>query len=135
MNINQIKYPTRCNLCGGIVRYGSNAEIYGTEYGSGKCYICSSCGAYVGTHKPRPKEALGLLANAEMRNAKRICHDRFDRLWKEKKHARKKRDRLYQRMAEIMDIPLEMCHFGYFDMDMLRKAYLAIVQIEKSNIE
>ena len=46
------KYPTVCNLCGGKVIYTSNARIYGKEYGSGKCYLCTNCGAYVGTHKP-----------------------------------------------------------------------------------
>lgn len=40
-------HPTRCNICGGPVTYGSNARIYGREYGSGYCYLCQSCGAYV----------------------------------------------------------------------------------------
>lgn len=43
-------HPTRCNICGGPVTYGSNARIYGKEYGSGYCYLCERCGAYVGTH-------------------------------------------------------------------------------------
>lgn len=63
-------HPTVCNLCGGSVVYTSNAEIYGREYGSGKCYLCTQCGAYVGTHKPRPQEALGLLADERMRKEK-----------------------------------------------------------------
>ena len=66
------KYPTVCNLCGGKVIYTSNARIYGKEYGSGKCYLCTNCGAYVGTHKPRPREALGLLADAKMRTGKKM---------------------------------------------------------------
>lgn len=70
MNIKSIKYPKICNICGGKVIYCSNAEIYGVEYGSGKCYLCTKCGAYVGTHKPRPKEALGLLADEQMRKGK-----------------------------------------------------------------
>ena len=67
-------HPTRCNICGGPVTYGSNARIYGREYGSGYCYLCERCGAYVGTHKPRPREALGLLANEPMRTGKKMCH-------------------------------------------------------------
>ena len=56
--------PEVCNLCGGKVIYTSNARVYhGREYGSGYCYLCLACGAYVGTHKPHPKEALGLLAD------------------------------------------------------------------------
>ena len=42
-------HPTRCNICGGAVTYGSNSRIYGREYGSGYCYLCEQCGAYVGS--------------------------------------------------------------------------------------
>jgi hypothetical protein len=70
--------PTKCNICGGKVVYTSNAEIYGKEYGSGKCYLCQNCRAYVGTHKPRPKEALGVLADGRMRKGKMCCHEIFD---------------------------------------------------------
>lgn len=54
-------YPKVCNLCGGKVECISNSVIYGREYGSGYCYRCQSCGAYVGTHKPWPKRAMGIL--------------------------------------------------------------------------
>ena len=89
-------HPTRCNICGGPVTYGSNARIYGREYGSGYCYLCERCGAYVGTHKPRPREALGLLRD------------------------------LYCWLAHKMDIPVGDCHFGYFDIDQLRRAYIIL---------
>ena len=69
-------HPTHCNICGGPVTYCSNARIYGREYGSGYCYLCEQCGAYVGTHKPRPREALGLLADEPMRTGKK-CVMRF----------------------------------------------------------
>lgn len=95
--------------------------IYGREYGSGKCYLCTNCGAYVGTHKPRPKEALGLLANKEMREMKVKCHSLFDERWKSKKH--KSRRKAYEQLANQLKIPVSECHFGYFDMDMLNKAY------------
>jgi hypothetical protein len=83
-------FPTKCNLCSGTVEYVTNAKVYGKEYGSGKCYLCTSCGAYVGTHKPRPKEALGLLANEPMRKGKTLCHELFDSKWKCRKNAHKK---------------------------------------------
>ena len=112
-------YPTICNLCGGEVVYISNANIYGKPYGSGYCYFCTKCGGYVGTHKPRPKEAFGIIANSSMRKAKRICHDIFDKLWK----TRTERQELYKRLADEMGIPFEYCHFGYFNMYQLRLAY------------
>lgn len=119
-------HPTRCNICGGHVVFTSNAAIYGKEYGSGKCYLCQSCGAYTGTHRPRPKEALGLLADESMRKGKVMCHDLFDAMWKGKPKARKKRKDLYAWLADRMGIPVEECHFGYFDIHQLRRAYLIL---------
>jgi hypothetical protein len=113
-------YPTKCNLCGGKVVYISNAKIYGKQYGSGYCYHCTDCNAYVGTHEPRPKEALGILANKEMREWKMKCHGLFDPLWKNK---REKRSKLYSILAFQMGIPIRQCHFGYFDLAALKKAY------------
>lgn len=119
-------YPTKCNLCGGKVIYTENDTIYGKRYGSGFCYLCTKCGAYVGTHKPRPKEALGLLADDRMRKGKMACHEKFDRFWKGKKNARIKRAALYKKLAEEMDIEVTNCHFGYFALDELKKAYRII---------
>ena len=82
-------HPTKCNICGGRVIYTSNSRIYGREYGSGYCYLCQSCGAYVGTHKPRPREAFGILADERMRNGKKMCHSLFDPLWQGKPKAQK----------------------------------------------
>lgn len=115
-------YPTECNLCGGKVIFTSNRIVYGKEYGSGKCYYCTECGAYVGTHKPRPSKALGILANKEMRELKKECHEKFDKLWKGKKKARIKRARFYRLLANELGSAVDKCHFGYFYKDMLIKA-------------
>ena len=116
-------HPTKCNLCGEKVIFTSNARIYGKEYGSGKCYLCTSCWAYVGTHKPRPDEAMGILADAEMRQMKMKCHELFDKRWMAERNRRKARNKEYEALANYLGIPVEECHFGYFDMDMLNKAY------------
>lgn len=117
------KRPTKCNLCGGFVIYTTNDKIYGKKYGSGYCYLCTKCGAYVGTHKPRPKEALGILSNAEMRKMRMSCHGLFDSKWKGKKKGSKIRCQLYEKLADEMGIDLKNCHFGYFNMEELVKAY------------
>lgn len=127
-------HPTRCNICGGHVVFTSNAIIYGKEYGSGKCYLCQSCGAYTGTHRPRPKEALGLLADKSMRKGKVLCHDLFDAMWKGKPKARKKRKDLYAWLADRMGIPVEECHFGYFDIHQLRRAYLILKTVREQEM-
>ena len=115
-NINT--HPTKCNLCGGEVVYMSNANIYGRQYGSGFCYYCTSCHAFVGTHKPRPDEAMGLLADSEMRDLKVKCHEFFDKFWK----TREERSEAYSRLAEAMRIPIKLCHFGFFNKKNLNKA-------------
>ena len=126
-------HPTKCNLCGGKVIFTSNARIYGKEFGSGKCYLCTSCYAYVGTHSPRPKEAMGILANSEMRSWRHDCHNMFDLLWKNQEYPAKARKALYIWLAKEMEIPHDECHFGYFDLYRLRKAY-RILQMAVGNI-
>lgn len=121
-------HPTTCNLCGKVILC-SNARIYhGREYGSGLCYFCLGCGAYVGTHKPRPQEAMGLLADEPMRRGKKMCHALFDPLWQNQEHARQARVSAYRWLAGEMNIALEDCHFGYFDIHQLRQAYRILKQ-------
>ena len=126
-------HPIKCNICGGRVIYTSNSAIYGHPYGSGKCYLCTNCGAYVGTHRPRPTEALGILADKQMRDGKIICHTLFDKLWKGKRHAVRLRRYYYDRLAAELNIPVSECHFGYFDLPMLRKAYMAVCKIKEES--
>lgn len=121
-------HPKICNLCGGEVIFTTNDNIYGRKYGSGWCYYCTNCGAYVGTHKPRPSEALGILANAEMRELKVKCHEIFDKKWKESKTRHHSRDLAYSRLAKKMGIPVEDCHFGYMNLEQLKKAYQILTE-------
>ena len=111
-------HPTKCNLCNGKVIYTTNDKIYGKQYGSGYCYLCLNCRAYVGTHKPYPTVALGILANEEMRNLKMKAHSLFDKKWIN----RKERNKCYEELAKQLGINSEECHFGYMDKDMLLKA-------------
>ena len=123
--------PTKCNICGGTVIFTSNSRLYGREYGSGKMYYCTQCGAYVGTHKPRPEEALGILGNKEMRDMKMRCHALFDTKWKNEPTSRKRhiaRKNAYRWLADKLEIPVDDCHFGYFNMDTLNKAFKILVQ-------
>ena len=121
--------PAVCNLCGGKVILCSNARVYhGREYGSGLCYYCLGCGAYVGTHKPRPQEAMGLLADESMRRGKKMCHALFDPLWQGKEPARRARVEAYRWLAAEMGIALEDCHFGHFNIHQLRQAYRILQQ-------
>ena len=116
--------PTVCNLCGGKVSLIDNSLIYGKSFGSGKCYRCDNCGAYVGTHKPWPDIALGILSNDSMRNGRKYCHAVFDALWQnETKNRAQKRQALYDWLTEQMGLPRNMGHFGYFNLQQLQQAY------------
>ena len=120
--------PKTCNICGqNTVIFASNSIIYGKEYGSGKCYYCTNCGAYVGTHKPRPEEAMGILATKEMRDMKTKCHALFDSHWKNEKDKRSARNKAYEQLANDMEISVKECHFGWFDMETLKKAYFILL--------
>lgn len=116
--------PNTCNLCGGEVILVPNSFIHGDRSDDGRfCYYCKRCGAYVGTHRKRPRDAMGILANKEMRIMKIKCHELFDRKWKDKKHKHHARDLAYTRLAKKMGIPKDECHFGYFDLEKLNQAY------------
>lgn len=121
--------PSKCNLCGGRVVYISNEKVYGRQYGSGYCYYCENCRAYVGTHKVAPKEALGILANEEMRKMKMKCHDLFDAMWE----TPQERKRMYNWLSQKLGIKVDDCHFGYFDLEMLSKAYKILREKEDEN--
>ena len=73
--------PTICRYCGSPVVFTSNAEIYGREYGDGKCYLCRNCKAFVGVH-PGTDTPLGTLANAELREWRKQAHYWFDQIWR-----------------------------------------------------
>lgn len=110
--------PINCPHCGSTVNFTSNAEIYGREYGNGKIYLCMGCKAYVGTH-PDCITPLGILATPELRKLKVKAHSLFDVIWKSGKM---KRYQAYRWLAEKLEIPVNQCHFGWFEKDMLLKA-------------
>lgn len=129
MNYTVNLTPKRCHICGGYVIYTSNDAVYGKSYGSGFCYLCTMCKAYVGTHKHRPLQALGILANDEMRVLRRKCHDIFDKTWStpEERKAR------YAELADKLGLHVDVCHFGYFNKKLLEKAYKILTEDKEGN--
>ncbi|WP_411342565.1 zinc-finger-containing protein [Paenibacillus sp. WLX1005] len=117
--INLYPIPQHCLYCSSKVIYTSNAAIYGKEYGNGKCYKCTSCDAYVGVHNGT-RIPLGRLANWKLRHLKKQCHDLFDPIWNQKKKWLQRH--AYERLAELLNIPTQECHFGWFDEEQLKQA-------------
>lgn len=127
-------YPLEkiCPFCGDEVVFTSNKELYGREYGNGKCYLCRNCKASTGTHPDG--SALGRLANREMKELKKECHALFDPIWRMEKVV--KRPELYSRLAKKMNIPKKNCHFGHFGVEELNQALVVLRQsgwYEKEN--
>ena len=128
-------HPKKCNICGGDVVYTEVAKVYGKRnlkyQTSGYCYHCTCCGAVVGTHKARPDEAMGLLADKEMAQLRQKCHDMFDKLWK----TREERTAMYHKLADELGIPFEECHFAYFTKDQLQKIDTILVKLWREKFD
>ena len=76
--------------------------------------MCKQCGAYVGTHKNTNNKPLGILANDELRKAKRRAHADFDPLWRD---GNLKRKDAYKKLSEYLGIERKDCHIGLFEIE------------------
>jgi hypothetical protein len=111
-----------CPYCSKKTVFVDSEEVYSRSYGM--IYLCRPCQAWVGVHKGT-SNALGRLANAELREAKKEAHFYFDKLWSAKmKNGFKKghaRGRAYKWLANELGIPCPETHIGWFDVDKCKK--------------
>ena len=112
----------RCNLCGGSVEYIQNSVVYGKPYGSGWCYRCTECKAFVGTHINNPKKPLGILADDEMRELRQKCHELFDRRWTNPRE----RTKAYSELADKLGYGDGKCHFAWMSKNELKIALMIL---------
>lgn len=141
-------------LCPGCQREAEltdGAEVYPhrLDLSAKKFWICRPCGACVGCH-PGTTRPLGMLANAELRRARMLLHNRMlDPLWQtadqydgyapEDERARKKirrraRERVYKYLANRLGLPREETHTGLFDLETCRRAWTALRGITYADI-
>lgn len=110
-----------CPYCGAKAELKDASVVYGPGTDYGMIWICFPCNAYVGVHKSSKKmKPYGRLANKELRHWRMKAHAALDLLWQEK-HMR--RPEAYAYLAKELDIPVEKCHIGDFDILLCRKAY------------
>ena len=114
-----LEKPTICRYCGNQVVFTSNAEIYGREYGNGKCYLCRNCKAFVGVHS-ETLTPLGTLANNELRKWRNKAHIEFDKLWKGKTR-RMTRYNAYGWLAKQMGLSRKETHIALFEIEQCQK--------------
>lgn len=104
-----------CRYCEGPVELVRHREVYGRDYGKWPyLYLCRSCGAYVGLH-PHTQKALGSLADAELREARKIWKGPF--LDVTEGVFQGDRSAAYRWLAEALGIDAEDCHWGLFEVD------------------
>jgi hypothetical protein len=117
----------RCAYCAAPTLCVDSAEVYhGKSYGP--IWICRPCSAYVGCHKGTTN-ALGRVANAELRKKKMAFHAAFDPLWKSGKW---NRNALYAELAKRMNIDKELCHGGMFDVKQCDLAISTLKSIDRA---
>lgn len=109
-----IKKTEKCPYCGNSAKLVSGDVIYPHRHDlhEKKFYHCAPCDAYVGCHQGTTN-ALGRLANAELRAAKMAAHASFDPIWKS---GEKKRGSAYAWLADALGIDKKHCHIGMFDV-------------------
>jgi len=108
-----------CQYCGkqaslvsGQTIYPHRPDLYNKVF-----WQCEPCNAYVGVHVGSDKP-LGVLANKELREAKRNAHGRFDLIWR---GTNVTRSQTYKMLAVFLNIDIKDCHIGMFDVDMCKK--------------
>lgn len=118
--------PKRCRYCeqpAQLLRAGETGYPYRADYGP--TYVCAPCAAWVGCHAGTTN-ALGGLANAELREWKIKAHAAFDPLWQGKIRRDgctkgKARRAGYKWLAGQLQIDVQRTHIGYMNVDECRK--------------
>ncbi|MFJ7407143.1 MULTISPECIES: zinc-finger-containing protein [unclassified Lysinibacillus] len=117
-----------CPYCQEQAEFISSKDFYGTDYRT-NLYVCRPCDARVGTHG-RGKTPLGTMANAELRELRKLCHARFDVRWK---YGKVSRSKAYQQLADMMGLTRELAHIGMFDKEQCKKL-LSLIPKETKNM-
>ncbi|WP_369675649.1 zinc-finger-containing protein [Klebsiella pneumoniae] len=108
---NPLPVPTICHLCDSRIKIATHEEVYGRNYSDWPyMYLCEGCGAYVGLH-PFTAIPLGTLADKRTREARKLCKEPFERIWRTGVMSRSE---AYEWLASKMGIPQQECHFGWF---------------------
>lgn len=127
--IDILPIPKKCRYCGNEVVLTSNSEIYGREYGNGKCYLCRNCKAFVGVHTGTIIP-LGTLADDKLRRARNEAHKIFDTLWKGNSR-QMTRYNAYKWLANKMNLKIEETHIAWFEINQCKK----VIELVRSKYE
>lgn len=123
----------RARLTDGCEIYPHRRDLFAKNF-----YKCDACSGYVGCH-PGTTNALGTPANAELRNARSLLHERMiDPLWQTADQSvdykpedeaarltirRAARSRVYAYLAFRMKLTRDQTHTGMFTIEQCREAW------------
>lgn len=88
-------------------------------------YRCLACNTSVGCH-PGTMQALGTMADPELRRWRITTHDSFDPLWRPGPRRAMSRHKAYRWLRGAIGISKELCHISMFDETLCRSAILAV---------
>lgn len=119
MTEKRVKCCRYCEQPAALLNKGDPGYPYRTDYGP--MYVCVPCKAWVGCHRGTTN-ALGGLANAELREWKVKAHAAFDPLWQIKIRRdgcskTKARRAGYAWLADQLGIPVQRTHIGYMNLE------------------
>lgn len=126
---NEILTAKKCPYCGNAPELVDSTVVYGKSYGL--IWLCSPCRAWVGVHKTDNKTPLGRLANAELRDWKKIAHENFDPIWKD---GGMTRNEAYDWMAIALKIPRHQAHIGMLDVMQCRQLVTACMNYKSQKL-
>jgi hypothetical protein len=105
-----------CPYCNSGSELMCSSKVYQSDNPE-PVYACLPCDAWIEIDKNNtsasPPEALGRLANAELRAAKNQAHTVFDLLWQNEFLSR---SAAYKWLVSAMDSHRRDCHFAMFDV-------------------
>lgn len=115
--------PTCCRYCQGKVSVVHHRDIYfGQVFNDWPwAYKCDSCTARIGMH-PKTNLPLGNLADDKLRKVRNVCKPAFEQIWKS---GLMDRNGAYRWLSKELGKPIELCHFGLFEVDDCLKAKAA----------
>lgn len=110
-----------CNLIKGNVAYPHRENLFSLNF-----YQCPVCKNFVGVHKGTYRP-LGVIANSEIKNARRHIHNLLDPIWKTGKIGRKK---CYKLISEELGYEYHTANLK--TIDECRTVYRIIQRIKRN---
>jgi len=105
-----------CPYCGKPAEFVDSNLVYGRSFGM--IYLCAPCDARVGVKKGTDIP-IGTLADALLREHRKLTHAVFDPLWKSRQMTRSK---AYLWLSRRMGLNTLQCHIGKFNVEQCQKA-------------